>query len=118
MPATGVATITVVLGAVAGWGRLHALGAARAVGRRVRDGDRARVDGFAVPASVEAASEATGVRPRWTELAATLRALAADGPGALYGGAVGARLAAGWRRWAPGCGSTMWQASSGSSRRR
>jgi len=99
MPATGVATITVP-GAVAGWERLHALGAARPWASAFEAAIACAADGFAPPSSLAAAMEATGVLEltewlRQPALAATLRALAADGAGALYGGDVGARLAAG-----------------------
>ncbi len=99
MPETGVATITVP-GAVAGWEQLHGLGAALSWESGFEAAIACADDGFAVPRSLAAAIEATGVLEptgwlRQPELASTLRALAADGARALYGGAVGARLVAG-----------------------
>ena len=102
MPESGVATITVP-GAVAGWERLHALGAALPWAGAFETAVACAEEGFDVPPSLAAAIAATEVlapadRLRQPALAATLRALASDGAGALYGGEVGARLAEGLER--------------------
>src|SRR4051812_1061605 len=111
MPDDGPDTVTVP-GAVAGWAVLHGLGAALPWPAIFADAIALAEDGTAVAPDLGAAiarerarlQADPGLRPwialragevlRQPALAATLRAIAADGPGALYVGAVGADLVA------------------------
>jgi gamma-glutamyltranspeptidase/glutathione hydrolase len=117
MPEFGPATVTVP-GAVAGWGALHALGAALPLSSAFGSAVRLAREGVpAVPFLAErlvAARDRLASDPGMAEifypsgrplaegrpfaqpaLAETLEAIAAEGPRALFGGAVGERLAAG-----------------------
>ena len=110
MPVTGTDTITVP-GAVAGWQRLHELGGTLPWHRLFESAVRHASDGVAVTPSLAQAVAGLAAGPdpdrdlaavlagdavlRQPALAQTLRALAEDGPGALYGGRVGQRLAEG-----------------------
>ena len=104
MPLSGPDPITVP-GAVAGWGALHALGAARPWADAFAAAVAAAEDGFPIPRTLAVAlTEHPDVAAlldveddalRQPALARTLRALAAHGPRELYEGETAARLAAG-----------------------
>jgi gamma-glutamyltranspeptidase len=104
MPATGPDPITVP-GAVAGWGALHALGAARPWADAFAAAIGAAADGFEVRGTLAVAltenpdvAALLDVRDgvlRQPTLARTLGAVAAHGPRELYEGATATRLAAG-----------------------
>jgi gamma-glutamyltranspeptidase len=112
MPATGPDPITVP-GAVAGWQRLHALGATLGWDAALAEARRRAEDGVAVSPSLAAAMEDAAAdlgadpgmsavfRPgetvRQPALARTLAAIAEGGAGELYTGDTGARLVAGLR---------------------
>jgi gamma-glutamyltranspeptidase len=119
MPTAGVAPITVP-GMVAGWERLHRLGAARSWSDALAGAAGLARDGAPVaPGLAEAIAECDGIGsdPGMTEvfapggsrlragdrlvqprLARTLEQLAADGASALYRGEIGAALISGLRR--------------------
>jgi gamma-glutamyltranspeptidase len=110
MPASGAATVTVP-GLVAGWERLHALGAARPWADALAPAIALARDGARVTRSLAAAIEATGLGAdltlgallapggvplaagdvlRQPVLAGTLERLARDGAAAVYDGPIGA----------------------------
>ena len=113
MPSAGPDAITVP-GVVAGWGRLHALGAARPWADAFTAAIAFAADGFPVggtlavalaedPAAIAADPGMAAVfdgaaTVRQPALARTLGAIAAHGPRELYEGDTAARLAAGLRR--------------------
>lgn len=126
MPVTGPDSITVP-GLVAGWEALHGLGAALPWADALTPAIGFAQDGFAVGRSLAEAIDdqaaeieadpglgallrpgGTGLRQgdtlRQPALAATLRTLAADGPRALYEGALAQRLTAGLQQ--AGCSLT------------
>ena len=102
MPATGPDPVTVP-GAVAGWGALHALGAARPWAEVFAAAIRAAEDGFETPrtlvtARAESPAMAAATDAAGPALARTFRAIARNGPRELYEGQTAAKLAAGLRR--------------------
>jgi gamma-glutamyltranspeptidase/glutathione hydrolase len=112
MPATGPDPITVP-GVVAGWQRLHALGATLDWDAAFAEARRRAEDGVAISSSLAAAIDDAAAdisadpgmsavfRPggtlRQPALARTLAAIAEHGAGELYAGGTGARLVAGLR---------------------
>jgi len=121
MPLTGPDTITVP-GLVSGWGALHDRGGSLEWSQLLSPAVAAAADGVAVSAGLASSlgedwpelSKSTGLREvfapdgnplvagqtlRQPALAQTLHTLAADGPRAMYGGEIGARLVAGLQRF-------------------